>query len=37
MGEKDHSSTELELARRMRLQEMAAKEGVIRFRIRCPF
>jgi hypothetical protein len=31
-GEKDHSSTELELARRRRLQEMVVEEGLIRFR-----
>jgi hypothetical protein len=32
VGEKEHSSTELELVQRRRLQEMAVEDGVVRFR-----
>jgi hypothetical protein len=37
VGEKNRSSTELELARRRRSQEMAAEQGVIKVRTRPPF
>jgi hypothetical protein len=37
VGDKDCSSTELELAQRRRLQEMVVEEGVIGSRARSPF